>query len=227
MGGIIDGLAKGCRPRLIRGDVALGNEAIMVQAEEREQRYLFKLRRTRGIREQIHRLGCEAGAWCDAGDGWEGAERSVRLMGWSRSRRCILLRRRAQSRTEREGACGVREAQFDFVEDVDSGGSYEYMVLVTNDSLPIVGMAQLYRDRAECENVFDEIKNQWGWAGYVTRDLERCRIMARLIALVCNWWNIFMRLACTDRHMEAITSRPMLLHAVGRLVRRGRRKIIG
>ena len=33
-------------------------------------------------------------------------------------------------------------------------------------------------------------------------------------------------LAQPDRHLEAITSRPLLLHAVGRLVTTGRRKII-
>jgi len=73
------------------------------------------------------------------------------------------------------------------------------VVLVTNEALSIVGLAQLYRDRADCENVFDEIKNQWGWAGFVTRDLKRCRILARLIALFYNWWNVFIRLAQPGR----------------------------
>ncbi len=56
----------------------------------------------------------------------------------------------------------------------------------------------------------------------MTQDLKRCRIVARLIALVYNWWNIFARLARPDQHMEAITSRPLLLNAVGRLVKTGR-----
>ena len=50
--------------------------------------------------------------------------------------------------------------------------------------------------------------------------------MARLTALFYNWWNIFTRLARPDCHLEAITSRPLLLQAVGRLVTTGRRKII-
>jgi hypothetical protein len=33
---------------------------------------------------------------------------------------------------------------------------------------------------------------------------------------VCNWWNLFVRLADPDQHREAITSRPLLLHAIGR-----------
>lgn len=76
------------------------------------------------------------------------------------------------------------EAEFDFVEHLKSGPNDEYVVRVSNDTLPLVALAQLYRDRADCENVFDEIKNQWGWAGFVTRELKRCRIIARLIALI-------------------------------------------
>ena len=38
----------------------------------------------------------------------------------------------------------------------------DYAVLVTDVSYPIEAVAQLYRDRADCENGFDELKNQWG-----------------------------------------------------------------
>ena len=40
--------------------------------------------------------------------------------------------------------------------------------------------------------------------------------MARLIALIYNWWSLFVRLADPDHHREAITSRPLLLHGVAR-----------
>jgi hypothetical protein len=66
------------------------------------------------------------------------------------------------------------------------------------------------------ENSFDELKNQWGWSGFTTRDLKRCCLMAGCVALVFNWWNLFVRLADPDRHREAITSRPLLLQAIGR-----------
>lgn len=38
--------------------------------------------------------------------------------------------------------------------------------------------------------------------------------MARLVALGYNWWNLFVRLAHPHKHVEAITSRPLLLHGV-------------
>jgi hypothetical protein len=36
------------------------------------------------------------------------------------------------------------------------------------------------------------------------------------MTLVYNWWSLFVRLAQPDKHAEAITSRPLLLHGVAR-----------
>ena len=100
---------------------------------------------------------------------------------------------------------------------IDGGSEvWEYAVLVTSLASEILSIGQLYRDRADCENGFDELKNHWGWGGFTTRDLKRCRLMARCVALAFNWWNLFVRLADGDHHREAITSRPLLLQAIGR-----------
>ncbi len=42
----------------------------------------------------------------------------------------------------------------------------EYTVMVTVAKYPIEAIRQLYRDRADCENGFDELKNQWGLSGF-------------------------------------------------------------
>lgn len=77
-------------------------------------------------------------------------------------------------------------------------------------------IAQHYRDRGDSENCFDELKNHWGWGGFTTQDLKRCRISSRFIALVYNWWSLFVRLVNPDKHHEAITSRPLMLQAVAK-----------
>ena len=91
---------------------------------------------------------------------------------------------------------------------------WEYAVLVTSLSSEILTIGQLYRDRADCENTFDELKNHWGWAGFTTRDIKRCRLMACSVALIFNWWNLFVRLADPYHHREAITSRPLTLTGI-------------
>ena len=110
-----------------------------------------------------------------------------------------------------------QQLQLVFVEkDVPVKG-YEYAVLVTDLPYDTRAIAQLYRDREDAENAFDELKNQWGWGGYTTRDLKRCRLSAMTVALAYNWWSLFVRLAHPLARLEAITSRPLLLSGIGRL----------
>src|SRR5271154_3529309 len=70
------------------------------------------------------------------------------------------------------------------------------------------------------------MKNQWGWGGFTTRDLARCRLAARLNAPVYDWWNIFVRLADPNLHREAITSRPLFLSAIAMRTRNARQTTI-
>jgi len=116
--------------------------------------------------------------------------------------------------------------QLSFVEIGEAAEVYEYSVLVTSLDEDTEAFGQLYRDRGDGENIFDEMKNQWGWGGYTTHDLARCRLAARLLALFYNWWNIFVRLADPTLHREAITSRPLFLSAIATRTRHARQTTI-
>jgi len=222
---LIEALPASARPYLVRGDCHFGNERVLSEAESRSQNYLFKLRLTRKPQDLIRLLETQ-GAWVDAGQGWQGQEAQLQLQGWSRARRVIVLRRRLDS-TARPVAASLPESgstlflPWPEASVCPSAPEYEYAVLVTSLAEEILALAQLYRDRGDAENNFDELKNQWGWAGFTTRDLLRCQITARTIALVYNWWSLFARLADPSLRREAITSRPLLLHAVARSLRHG------
>ena len=146
----------------------------------------------------------------------------MRLEGWSRQRQVVILRRRLKEGMAIAGRDGDGQLALGFVEIGPGADAYEYGVLVTCLEEEVLTFAQFYRDRADSENPFDELKNQWGWGGFTTRDLARCQIMARFIALIYNWWNLFVRLAEPDRHLEAITSRPLLLSAIAERSRHAR-----
>jgi hypothetical protein len=205
-------------PSLIRGDRDWGTEANMRQAEQMDVPYLFKLRLTKGTRTLIERL-MRGRDWVTAGQGWEGAESTLRLTGWSGSRRVVVLRRRIKK--DLAVVCRPQDGpqQLSFAELSDQVDVYEYSVLITSLDHEILSIAQLYRDRADAENNFDELKNHWGWGGFTTQDLKRCRYMARITALIYNWWSLFVRLANPDQHTEAVTSRPLMLYAIGKQTR--------
>jgi hypothetical protein len=121
----------------------------------------------------------------------------------------------------KDGKAVPQQIKLDFIDENDPVKLWEYAVLVTNSEYAVQAMGQLYRDRADCENGFDELKNQWGWGGYSTQDIERCNLSARAVALVYNWWSWYVRLANPGGRLEAITSRPLLLAAVGRRTEHG------
>lgn len=131
----------------------------------------------------------------------------------------VLLRRKLSDQqigiTKKKSSKQL-ELDFLFAETTKYITAYEYQVLVTNLEVQLSTIAQHYRDRADCENNFDESKNQWGWCVYTTQDLKRCHFMARITAIIYNWWTIFTILANPDSHLEAITNRPLLLHAIAR-----------
>ena len=75
-----------------------------------------------------------------------------------------------------------------FIETEVAAKHYEYTVMVTNLDHELRTVAQLYCDRADSENTFDELKNQWGWGGFTIQDLACCRLAALAVALIYNWW---------------------------------------
>jgi hypothetical protein len=218
---LLDRTPRDCWPTLLRGDKGFGNEATMREAEQRRLPYLFKLRLTANIKRSIRRLSRQS-EWVDAGQGWQATETTVRLEGWSRQRRIIMLRRRVKGALAASLMDNQGPPQLSFINIGPGQDVYEYSVLATSLIEDLASFGQLYRDRGDGENIFDELKNQWGWGGFVTHDLARCRLAARLVALFYDWWNVFVRLAEPDRHREAVTSRPLLLHAIAERVRHAR-----
>ena len=67
----------------------------MREAEQRGLAYLFKLRLTANVKRMIERLSTQR-EWTNAGQGWQAKESLLRLEGWSRQRRVIILRRRVK-----------------------------------------------------------------------------------------------------------------------------------
>jgi hypothetical protein len=212
------------RPQFVRGDCDWGTDPVMGQLEELDQSYLFKLRKSGNVKKLIHKHHC-LGQWTYFNEGWEAKEDQLQLQGWETTRRVVLVRRRLSN----ESLLGVeiegeKQQQLVFLDGPEDIRLYEYSVLVTNLQDELVTLIQHYRDRADCENAFDEIKNQWGWGGYTTHDMSSCQLIARIIGLIYNWWSLFVRLANPDKKYEAITSRPLLLSSVGRLTQHGRQK---
>jgi hypothetical protein len=120
----------------------------MREAEGRGLAFLFKLRLTANVKRMIEKLASSR-QWSCADQGFEAKESAVRLTGWSRSRRVIVLRRRLK------GAVGVSPSddgdapQLSFAEIGEAADVYQYSVLVTSLDEDTEAFGQLYRHRGD------------------------------------------------------------------------------
>ena len=208
------------RIKLNRGDIGFGQEKIMAWHECEDSprpAYLFKLKMTKNVKRTI--AGIDWPEW--QGAPTEGfpqvAETTLKLHGWSTERRIVVTRRlKPVSPTAQDTFWG---------QDGD-----DFQVYVTNlsaEEAQAYQIAELYRQRGDAENVFDELKNQWGFAGFCSSKAVVSECSARLLLLAYNLWSMFVRVAQDgDGHSEAITSRDELLMLPAKVVISGRQKKI-
>lgn len=205
---------------LNRGDAGFGQEPIMAWHEAHSEvrpKYLFKLRLTKNMRRVIAKV-----PWPE----WEGrptlgceqvAETTVQLQGWSRARRVILVR------TLKPLNPSPQAEFWSTPEDEVSA----YVTNLTAAEATAEQVVLLYRKRADTENVFDEIKNQWGFRGFCSQRDVVTESAARLRLLTYNLWTLFVRLMGAEpgQHVEAVRSRRQFLVLAAQLVRTGRQKV--
>lgn len=236
---ILDAMPRGHWPTMIRGDCAYGVETVLLQCEERGVPYLFKLKHSLNVKRLVQ-LCQHQSHWEDAGEGWECLESVLQLKGWSRRRRVILVRespavapvgdkkRRRQNHLDPPLPLPLAEGGGWDAQPCPWSGRIAVLVTVEENKGGCSNAASVthYRDRADAENIIDETKNQWGWCGYTTQKIGPCRIMAMMIALIYNWWHLYVRFYDEHHNREAITSRPALMQGVGRRVESGGQKRI-
>jgi len=201
---------------LNRGDIGLGHDAVMAWHEQTPGRpkFLFKLKLTNGVRNALHAV---------RDDEWQGpsflgssqvAEGQIQLTGWKQPRRCVFERKL-------QGLVPSSKSG-----EFWDHNKHEFAVYVTNLPLEYDGRAiqQLYRERADTENVFDELKNQWGFSGFCAKARATTELAARLLLMVYNLWVLFVRFIVPKKHTEAKRGRRWFLLIAARLVQSGRQK---
>ncbi len=204
---------------LNRGDSGFGQEPVCAWHEAAGQnrpKYLFKLRLTKNVRRAIAQVPPEAWKGCPTLGTEQVAETTVQLEGWSRARRVVI------ARTLKPLHRGPQEEFWSTAED-------EVSVYVTNLSVAEATAEQvvwLYRKRADTENVFDEVKNQWGFRGFCSQRSVVTESAARLVWLTYNLWTLFVRLLGLEpgQHTEAVRSRRQFLVLAAQMSWSGRQR---
>jgi hypothetical protein len=202
---------------LNRGDLGFGQERILAWHEKQTNgpHYLFKLKLTANVRRALAAVPEEK---------WQGpashgvlqvAEVNLQLPSWSRARRVILGRRSLGLIAKETAGTFWDESRHEFE---------AYATNLPEAEANAWQVVELYRRRADTENVFDELKNQWGFNGFCSRKKNVSALAARLGLLVYNLWHLFLRLLEPSRHVESAGGRRWFLLIAARLVKSGRQK---
>jgi hypothetical protein len=99
------------------------------------------------------------GDWTNFKQGWEAKNASLKLSGWKTHRRVVIVRRALSKDNLVLEYQNKDQLELAFVDGPEDLKAYEYSVLVTNLDDEVVSIVQHYRDRADCENNVDELKN--------------------------------------------------------------------
>jgi len=203
------------RPWLNRADIGFCAEKFLTWHENSKLHYLFKLKQTARVREAIRNV---------SEDQWQGhgsinalqlAECRLKLAGWAKERRVVLGRRLISIKSAEETGTLFGESVY---------RHYAYVTDLPIESFTCWQIADLYDKRADCENVFDELKNQWGLAGFCSQKQGVTDFSARMVLFTYNLWSIFTRFFNISYHEEARNSRREFMLLPARLVKSGRQK---
>lgn len=219
MDDLLSRLPANRRPYITRADIGFSGEPTLKWFESGTGKpyYVFKLKKSARVKEAIRAVSEEQ---------WDGAatfgamqitELELQLTTWEKKRRVILGRRLVNKQTPEEsgtlfGIC-----------------AYEYSAFVTNlskDQFDTWQLVELYQGRADCENVFDELKNQWGLSGFCSQQLHITEMAARFTVLSYNIWSLFARFFGGRQHKEAQTSRREILMFPAQLTESGRERTL-
>ncbi len=201
---------------LNRGDLGLGHDAVMRWHEQERDRpyYLFKLKLTSNVRTALHQV--PESHWQGPANmgAWQVADGSLQLHGWKQARRVVFAR------------CLQGQVPAGSNREFWEHNKHEFAVYITNlpERYNPWQIQQLYRERADTENVFDELKNQWGFSGFCAQSRATTELAARLLLMVYNLWVLFVRFIEPRKHTEAKRGRRWFLVIAARLVQSGRQK---
>ncbi len=161
---------------LVRADIGFCSDSILRELENSDGMpyYIFKLKKTSRVLEAIHKVTEEQWLGSKSFGALTITEKHIQLSTWDKPRRVMLGRRLISKRTPEESCTLFGEC------------SFGYCAFVTNlieQQSEAWQIAETYQDRADCENIFDELKNQWGLAGFCSQQQNVTELAARFTLL--------------------------------------------
>lgn len=150
---------------LMRGDIGFSGDKNLSWVEQRQGvHYLYKLRQTKLVQQAARDL--HEDDWVGSSFPWaeQITESRVKLTGWKSSRRVVFSRHRVTVNVKSDSVKQLSVGENECL-DLGTQSYWEVSAYVTDlspDQLQAWQVVGMYAKRADCENIFDELKQHWG-----------------------------------------------------------------
>jgi DNA-directed RNA polymerase subunit N (RpoN/RPB10) len=196
--------------RLLRADSGFFDDKLLSFLEQRLLPYIVVARLTLWVKRAAQRVE----QWTILDHDYAVGEFQLRLHGWDRERRFVVIREQV-----REGRDGVGRKLIEVP-------GYTFRVFVTSCADPPQEIWRGYNRRADMENRIAELKHDLGADGFCLKQFFATEAAFRAVLLLFNLLAEFQRAAGLPVYRQPATIRTQVLTCGAVLGRAGRRLVI-
>jgi hypothetical protein len=196
--------------RVVRADAGFFDNELLTFLEERKLAYIIVARLTKYVKREVTRIV----DWRALDQDYAVGECEIKLMGWSKARRLVVVRERIG-----DLKASVGKKLIDLPE-------YTFRVLVT--SLPALP-EEIWRDyngRADMENRIAELKHDLGADRFCLKDFHATDAVFRSVLLLFNLLSEFRRASGIPQHKEPATLRSHVFLCGAELKKEGQQIVL-
>jgi hypothetical protein len=177
--------------RVVRADAGFFDNELLTFLEARGLDYIVVARLTKYVKREVTRIV----QWRALDADYAVGECAIKLLGWTRPRRFVVVRERI-----RDSKPSVGKKLIDLPE-------YTFRVLVTSLPAPEEEIWRDYNHRADMENRIAELKHDLGADRFCLKDFHATDAVFRSVLLLFNLLSEFRRASGMPQHKEPGTLR--------------------
>ena len=196
--------------RLVRADSGFFDDRLLSFLEQRSLSYIVVARLTKWVKREAQRVK----EWTELDNNYAVGQFSVKLYGWAKQRRFVVIRER------------VRESRASVGRKLIDMPGYTFRVFVTNRTDAGELVWRDYNGRADMENRIAELKHDLGADHFCLKQFHATEAVFRAVLLLFNLLAEFQRAAGFPNYREPATIRTQVITCGAILGRSARRLVV-
>lgn len=192
---------------LLRADSGFHDRAIFEYLEKKERpiHYIIAAR----LYQPLQRVIAAHQSWWKLDEGIEIAETPYQSVGWTESRRLVMIRQHLPERPQATGK------QLRLFEEEGIYKNYRYSCYITNLTLPVEQVWRLYRQRADAENRIKELKADFAAESFSMQRFYGTEAALNFVMMAYNLMSLFRQVILQQTKQSTLKTLRYQVLAIG------------